>query len=83
MYTVVKVDREQSSFFPLSHARRAPIYIIMQINSKNEEGLGRGRKKDDRGAFIVFLNYRFSETEILDWSATCQSVNKTTSAPTK
>ena len=28
--------------------------IIMQINGKNEEGLGRGRKKDDRGGFIGF-----------------------------
>ena len=24
------------------------MYVIMQINGKNEEGLGRGRKKDDR-----------------------------------
>ena len=30
------------------------ICIIMQINGKNEEGLGTGRKKDNRGGIIVF-----------------------------
>ena len=29
------------------------MYVIMQINGKNEVGLGRVRKKDDRGGFDV------------------------------
>ena len=50
------------------------MYIIVQINGKHEERLGRGRKKDDCGAFVFWITV--SETEILDWSATCQSVTK-------
>ena len=41
---------------------------IMQITGKKggEVALGQGEKiMDDCGGFIVFLNYRFSETEIL------------------
>ena len=38
------LDRGRSSFYPQSHARRAAMCITMQINGKNEEGLGRGRK---------------------------------------
>ena len=48
------VDRERSSFYPQSHARRTTMYTIMPMNDKNDEGLGRGREKDDRGGFIVF-----------------------------
>ena len=39
---------------------------LCKLLAKKEEKLGQGEKiKDDRGGFIVFLNYRFSETEIL------------------
>ena len=40
------LDRERSSFYPQRQARRVTMYIIMQINGKNEEGLGRGRRKE-------------------------------------
>lgn len=39
---------------------------LCKLLAKKEEKLGQGEKiMDDCGGFIVFLNYRFSETEIL------------------
>lgn len=38
---------------------------LCKLLAKKEEKLGQGEKiKDDCGGFIVFLNYRFSETEV-------------------
>ena len=39
---------------------------LCKLLAKTEEKLGQGAKiMDDCGGFIVFLNYRFSETEVL------------------
>lgn len=39
---------------------------LCKLLAKKEEKLGQGEKiMDDCGGFIVFLNYRFSETEVL------------------
>ena len=53
--TQSRLDREQSSgFFPSSHARRRKGKIMQILKwQKKEERLGRERKKDDRGGFIV------------------------------
>ena len=53
--TQSRLDREQSSgFFPSSHARRAKRKNYANFKmAKKEERLGRERKKDDRGGFIV------------------------------
>ena len=48
---------------------------IMQINGKKEERLGWREEKAQLQRFYCILNNRFSETEMPDWSATCQSVN--------
>ena len=49
----------------------------MQINGKKkQEEIGEREEKGRQRSFNCFLNYRFTETEILDWSAACQSVNK-------
>ena len=38
---------------------------LCKLLAKKEEKLGQGAKiMDDCGGFIVFLNYRFSETEV-------------------
>ena len=47
----------------------------MQINGKKEERLGWREEKVQSQRFYCILNNRFSETEMLDWSATSQSVN--------
>ena len=41
---------------------------------QKREGIGEREEIGRPRRFYCFLNSRFSEMEILDWSATCQSV---------
>ena len=56
---------------------------LCKLLAKKEEKLGQGEKiKDDCGGFIVFLNYCFSETEILiDHQLVNPSLKKNISVP--
>ena len=51
-------------------------HVIMEINGKNRGRIGEREEKGRPPRFYCFSNYRFSETEIPDWSASCQSINK-------
>ena len=49
----------------------------MQTRERNDEGMGRDRKKKtDCGGFFCDTNSRFRETGNTDGMITCQSVNK-------
>ena len=63
-----------------SEPRAARDHVYNYANQRG--GIGEREEKGRPRRFYCFLNYRFSETEILDWSATCQSVNKIISVPT-